>query len=339
MESQSTPFEPVLSRRTVLAATTAAAATALIPAFASAQSAPGTSNARTTTTPRVTLNNGVTMPTLGFGTFGIAPEQAAQAVSTAIGTGFRLIDTAANYSNEAEVGEGIIRSGVARDELFVTTKLWIEQFGYDEALRAFDVSMGKLKLDYLDLYLLHWPVPSEFEKTIAAYKALEKLHADGRIRAIGVSNFNPGHLDTLRARTTIVPAVNQIEINPLFSQQNLRAENARRGIVTESWSPLGGARKVARMLQIPQIVDVAKRHGKLPVQVVIRWHLQNGLVVIPRSTNAQHIAQDFDVFDFELSDADMATIDSINLNERGGPDPETFDVAAFRELVARGGRR
>lgn len=288
-------------------------------------------------TPRVTLNNGVTMPVLGFGTFAIAPARAAEAVHTAITTGYRLIDTAANYGNEREVGEGIARSGVARADLFVTTKLWMADFGYDQALRAFDASMGKLGLDHLDLYLLHWPVPREFERTRAAYKAAETLLADGRVRAIGVSNFNPGHLQALLDRASVVPAVNQIELNPLFSQPVLREANARHGIVTESWSPIGGGRNVARILQDPRIGAVATRYGKTPVQAVLRWHLQHGLVAIPRSVNPEHIAENFDVFDFELSGADMAALDALDTDERGGPDPETFDLEAYKALIA--GRR
>ena len=219
----------------------------------------------------------------------------------------------------------------------MTTKLWIADFGYDQALRAFETSMGKLGLDYLDLYLLHWPVPKEFEKTLVSYKAAEKLLADGRVRAIGVSNFNPNHLQTLLERTSVVPVVNQIELNPLFSQNALRDVNAQRGIVTESWSPIGGGKNVARVLQNPQIRALATQHGKTPVQVVLRWHLQHGLVAIPRSVNPQHIAENFDIFDFELSSTDMATIDALNLNERVGPDPGTFDLAAFEALVASRG--
>jgi len=287
--------------------------------------------------PRIKLNNGVTMPTLGFGTFAIAPAQAAEAVHTAITTGYRLIDTAANYRNEKEVGEGVARSGVARADLFVTTKLWIADFGYDQALRAFDTSMGKLGLDYLDLYLLHWPVPKEFEQTLAAYKAAEKLLADGRVRAIGVSNFNPNHLQALLERTSVVPAVNQIELNPLFSQWATREANARHGIVTESWSPIGGGKNVARVLQNPRVGALATQHCKTPVQVALRWHLQHGLVAIPRSVNPKHIAENLDVFDFELSSTDMAALDALNTNERVGPDPETFDLEAYKSLIASRG--
>jgi diketogulonate reductase-like aldo/keto reductase len=284
--------------------------------------------------PRIELNNGISMPALGFGTFAIPSTQAAEAVRTALMTGYRLIDTAASYNNETEVGQGILRSGIAREDLFVTTKLRIADFGYDEALRAFDTSIGKLGLDYLDLYLLHWPVPTEFEQTLAAYEAAEKLLADGHVRAIGVSNFNARHLDALLARSHVVPAVNQIELNPLFSQRALRDANALHGIVTESWSPIGGEKNVSRVLQNAHIVELATKHKKTAVQIVLRWHLQQGLVVIPRSINPKHIAGNFDVFDFELSSTDMAAINALNVDERGGPDPETFDLATYNALVA-----
>ncbi|MGA1810651.1 MULTISPECIES: aldo/keto reductase [Sphingobium] len=319
------------TRRSFLAAATAAS---LTPAILSAQARHGQSQGANGTVPLVTLNNGVKMPILGFGTFHVKPVEAAQMVQTAMGAGFRLIDTAKNYGNEAEVGDGIARSGVARNELFITTKLWIEDFGYDQAMRAFDLSISKLKLDYLDLYLLHWPVPMDFGKTIAAYKALEKLNADGCIRAIGVSNFNENHLDNLKAATSVVPAVNQIEINPSLSQQPMRAANARRGIATESWSPLGGEKNVGRHIANSTIREIATKHGKSPVQVIIRWHIERGLIVIPRSTNPSHIAENFDVLDFTLSESELASIDRINVNERSGPNPDTFDVEAYRKLIA-----
>lgn len=294
------------TRRTVLAG---AAAACLAPTFASAhaQGVPQAggratnSNQAAARVPGKTLNNGVVMPQLGYGTWSIAAERADWAVESAITTGFRSIDTATNYSNEAGVGDDIIASGVPRDQLFVTTKLWIEDFGHDEALRAFDRSMADLKLDYLDLYLLHWPVPGEFDRTIAAYKAVEQLHAQGRIRAIGVSNFNPNHLDRLMTEATILPAVNQIEINPHMTQTADRAENARRGIATESWSPLGSHRNVGRILANPAIVAIASAHEKSPAQVAIRWQLQHDLIIIPRSTNPAHMAENIDVFDFELT--------------------------------------
>ncbi|HEV2543050.1 MAG TPA: aldo/keto reductase [Methylobacterium sp.] len=285
--------------------------------------------------PTLKLNTGAEIPQLGFGTFAIKPPDAAAAVHTALTTGYRLIDTAKNYANEKEVGEGIARAGLPRGDLFVTTKLWIEDFGYDNAMRAFDASLSKLGLDYLDLYLLHWPVPMDFEPTVAAYKAVEKIKADGRARAIGVSNFKPDHLRNLLDRTSVVPAVNQIELNPLFNQAALREANARHGIVTESWSPIGGGKNVMHLLTNRQVGAIATKHGKTPVQVVLRWHLQHGLVAIPRSTNPKHIAENFDVFGFELAPADMAALDGLETGERGGPDPDTFDLAAFKELVAQ----
>ncbi len=276
-------------------------------------------------TPRTKLNTGAEMPMLGFGTFAIKPEEAADAVHRALTAGYRLVDTAANYANE-EVGEDIARAGVPRGELFVTTKLWIADFGYDAAMRAFDASLSKLGLDHLDLYLLHWPVPMDFEPTVAAYKAVEKIKADGRARAIGVSNFEPDHLQALLDRTGVVPAVNQVELNPLFSQRALREANARHGIAAESWSPLGGGRNAKRLLQDQRVGAIAAKHAKTPAQVVLRWHLQHGLIAIPRSTNPKHIAENFDIFGFELSAADMTTLDGLETGERGSPDPHAFDL-------------
>ncbi|GGE02344.1 oxidoreductase [Aureimonas endophytica] len=296
-----------------------------------------------TRSPELTLNGGVRMPQIGLGVYLSPPEETGAAVRKAIGTGYRLIDTAAAYGNEQQVGEGIAQSGIARDELFVTTKLWISDYGYDPALRAFDVSMGKLGLETLDLYLLHWPTPSNFDATVAAYKAAERLLADGRVRAIGVCNFNPDHLDMLAERTEVVPAVNQVELHPLFRQSEVREANARRGIVTQAWSPIGGVytnhpsdpEAVTRLLEHPVIVGIGEVHGRKPAQVVLRWHLQHGHSAIPKSVHAARIAENFDVFGFELSEADMAAIDGLGDGARGGPDPDAFDLDFLKRRAER----
>jgi diketogulonate reductase-like aldo/keto reductase len=219
--------------------------------------------------------------------------------------------------------------------VFVTTKLWLSDYGYDQALRAFDASMGRLGLDYLDLYLLHWPAPSTFEATVAAYRAAERLLAEKRVRAIGVCNFHPRHLDDLRAKTEVVPAVNQVELHPLFSQRAVREANARHGIVTQSWSPIGGVftnhpkdpKAVTHLLAHTGLVNLAEKYRKTPAQVVLRWHVQHGLSVIPKSVHPHRIAENIDIFDFELTDEDMAAIDALDAGARGGPDPDVFDLA------------
>lgn len=293
--------------------------------------------------PLTRLNNGVEMPVLGVGCFNLPTIQTADVISFALSNGYRLVDTAANYGNEKEVGEGIARSGVPRSELFITTKLWIENFGYDEALRAFDASLEKLGLDYLDLYLLHWPVPTDFEKTIAAYKALEKLYAEKRIRAIGVSNFNPEHLQALAGRTEIVPVLNQIELHPFLTQRANREINERRGIKTESWSPIGGGfinlpkdpTKIIRLLEERTIVELGQKYRKMPAQIVLRWHIQHGFVAIPKSQHYERLLANIDIFNFELSTEEMTAIDGLNRDLRSGPDPKTFDVPAFRAILER----
>ncbi|MBV6756716.1 aldo/keto reductase [Rhodococcus opacus] len=282
-----------------------------------------------------TLNNGVDMPLLGLGTYLAVPEDTSSAVSTAIDAGFRLIDTAAVYDNEREVGAGIAESGIDRRDLFVTTKLWTTDYGSDSALRAFDDSLAKLGLDYVDLYLLHWPVPSSFEATVASYQAIEKIHADGRARAIGVSNFTPEHLDDLIARTNIVPAVNQVELHPYFTQDAVREANRKHHIVTQAWSPIGGVniRKAAEpssaraILTHPVVLDIAVTHGKTPAQVVLRWHIENGISAIPKSVHPERIRENFDVWDFTLSADEISAIDVIDTGIRGGSDPDTFGRA------------
>jgi diketogulonate reductase-like aldo/keto reductase len=289
-----------------------------------------------TQNPTITLNNGVEMPALGLGVFLAPPTETADAVETALSTGYRLVDTAAAYNNERQVGEGIRRSGIDRDEIFVTTKLWVADYGYELALDAFDASLRRLGLDYIDLYLLHWPVPSDFESTVDAYKAVEKLLADERARAIGVSNFQPQHIDGLLARTDVVPAVNQIELHPYFTEEALRAIDQRHGILTQSWAPIGGvyARNqssgvTTKPLENPTIVDLAAKHGKTPAQIIVRWHLDLGLSAIPKSVTPSRIVENFDVFDFELAADEIAAIDGLDTGVRAGSDPETFNKDSY----------
>ncbi|MGW5927485.1 aldo/keto reductase [Streptomyces anulatus] len=272
------------------------------------------------TVPTVTLNSGVTIPQLGFGVFQVPDDETTAAVSAALEAGYRSIDTAAIYGNEVGVGRALAASGIPREELFVTTKLWNADQGYDATLAAFDASLAKLGLDYVDLYLIHWPTPAH-DLYPESWRALEKLAADGRIRAAGVSNFQPAHLRRLLETGTLVPAVNQIELHPGLQQAELRAFHAEHGIATEAWSPLAqGA-----LLKEKALVSIAERHGKSPAQVVLRWHLQLGNVVIPKSVTPERIRQNIDVFDFELSAADMDAVAALDRGMRTGPDPDTLN--------------
>ncbi|MFF3574596.1 aldo/keto reductase [Nocardia jiangxiensis] len=278
------------------------------------------------TTPNLTLNNGVTMPALGFGVFQTAPDETVAAVQAALTTGYRHIDTAAVYGNEREVGEAVRRSGLDRDELFLETKIWITDFGYEQTLHGFDKSAGKLGVEQIDLLILHQAVPGEFERTIQAYKALEKLYADGRVRAIGVSNFMPDHIIRLLAATEVVPAVNQIEVHPYFRQSDLLAVDSEHGILNQAWSPIGGITFYrggphGSTLEDPVIAEIAAAHGKSPAQVMLRWHLQQNRQAIPKSVRPARIAENFDIFDFELTAAQLAAIDALDTGVRGGPDP------------------
>ncbi|MFI5808322.1 aldo/keto reductase [Streptomyces sp. NPDC051561] len=270
--------------------------------------------------PSLTLNNGVEMPQLGFGVWQVPDDEATAAVSTALEAGYRSIDTAAIYGNEEGTGRALASSGIARDELFVTTKLWNDKQGYDSTLRAFDESIGKLGLDYVDLYLIHWPVAGQ-GTFVDTFKAFEKILADGRAKAIGVSNFLPEHLETLLAETSVVPAVNQIELHPQLQQADSRALHVKHGIATEAWSPLGQGKG---LLEVPTVVAVARKHGKTPAQAVLRWHLQLGNVVIPKSVTPSRIAENIDVFDFELDADDMAAFAALDEGKRLGPDPAVF---------------
>ncbi|MEU5016904.1 aldo/keto reductase [Streptomyces angustmyceticus] len=273
--------------------------------------------------PSITLNNGVTMPQLGFGVWQVENDEAFTTVGQALDAGYRSIDTAAIYGNEEGTGKALAASGIPRDELFVTTKLWNAEQGHDSTLRAFDASLAKLGLEYVDLYLIHWPLPSK-DLYVETYRAFEKIYAEGRAKAIGVSNFLPGHLERLMGETSVVPAVNQIELHPQLSQAESRAFHARHNIVTEAWSPLGQGRG---LLENPAIAELAAKHGRTPAQVVLRWHLQLGNVVIPKSVTPSRIAENIDVFGFELDDEDLATLARLDTGTRLGPDPATFDVA------------
>ena len=286
------------------------------------------------------LNNGVTMPALGLGVFQSPPEETTAAVQTALEAGYRHIDTAAAYGNEREVGEGIRRSGLDRADVFIETKVWVSDFGYDQALHAWDKAVGKLRVEQLDLLILHQPAPDRFEQTIAAYKALETLLADGRVRAIGVSNFLPHHLDRLLAETDVVPAVNQIELHPYFAQRDVQAADAAHGILTQAWSPIGGitfypgwGENRKNVMRDPAIAAVAQAHGKTPAQVMLRWHLQQGRSAIPKSTNPARIAENFDVFGFELSAAELAAIDALDTGVRSGPDPDVARPERFALVI------
>jgi diketogulonate reductase-like aldo/keto reductase len=292
---------------------------------------------KTRTSPRVTLNNGVPMPAIGLGVFQTPPEQTVTAVESALAQGYRLIDTAAAYLNERQVGDGMRRSGIARHDVFLETKVWISDYGYDATRHAFDKSAGKLGVDRIDLLLLHQPLPSRFDLTLDAYRALETLLADGKVRAIGVSNFMPAHLERLLAHAAVVPAVNQIEVHPYFQQTALQRLHTEHGILTQAWSPIGGITSYRggekRTFDDPTLQAIARQHGKSAAQVMLRWHLQGGRSAIPKSTQSTRIAENFDVFDFDLSADDMAAIDALDTGVRGGPDPDAITLETFgREI-------
>lgn len=287
--------------------------------------------------PLLTLNNGVRMPAVGLGVFQSPPDQTAIAVESALAEGYGLIDTAAAYGNERQVGEGIRRAGIRRDDVFIETKVWISDYGFEATLHAFDKSAGKLGVDYLDLLLLHQPLPSRFDLTLDAYRALEKLLADGKVRAIGVSNFMPAHLERLLADASVVPAVNQIEVHPYFQQTMLQRLHAEYGILTQAWSPIGGITayggKDKRTFDDPTLRAIAGLYGKSAAQVMLRWHLQAGRSAIPKSTTAARIAENFDLFDFELSADQMTAIDGLDAGVRGGPDPESITLDTYGRAI------
>jgi 2,5-diketo-D-gluconate reductase A len=269
--------------------------------------------------PAVPLGDSGTIPQLGFGVFQVPPRETATAVASALDAGYRHIDTAAAYRNERGVGEAVRDSGLPREEVFVTTKCWNDDQGYEQALRAFEGSAERLDLGAVDLYLIHWPVPAH-DLYVDTWRAFVELRAQGRVRSIGVSNFQPAHLRRAIDETGVTPAINQIELHPYFQQAELRRVHAELGIVTEAWSPLAqGA-----VLDDPAIVAIAEAHGKTPGQVVIRWHLQLGNVVIPKSVTPARIAENYDVFGFELDASEMEAIEDLDAGRRIGPDPDVF---------------
>ncbi|MFI6673380.1 aldo/keto reductase [Kribbella sp. NPDC050470] len=268
------------------------------------------------------LNNGVEMPQLGYGVFQIPNDETATAVTAALEAGYRSIDTAAAYQNEAGVGQALADSGIERGELFVTTKLWNADQGYERTLRAFDRSLSLLGLDYLDLYLIHWPTPAR-DLYVDSWRAMEKLYDEGRVRAIGVSNFQPEHLDRLAKSADIAPAVNQVELHPYLQQADVRTYHNDFGIRTEAWSPLA---KGGSLLTEPAIEALAKEHDRTPAQIVLRWHLQLGDIVIPKSVTPARIAENLDVFGFTLTDDDLGSLATLDRNERTGPHPDEFNA-------------
>jgi len=287
--------------------------------------------------PVIQLNNGVALPALGFGVFQTPADVTQASVEEALRVGYRMVDTAASYLNEPEVGAAIAASGVPRSDLFVQTKVWVSNYSYDGALHAFDVSSRKLGVDYIDLYMLHQPLPQDFDATVAAYQALERLLDEGCARAIGVSNLSIEHLAVFIPRVDIVPAVNQIEVHPYYNQPDLRREHARLGIATQAWSPLGGVYvyrpgdpgDAKNVLNDPAITGVAERYGKTPAQVVLRWHIDGGRSAIPKSVKPNRIAENLDVFDFALKADEVAAIDGLNTGVRGGPNQDAIDFRTF----------
>ena len=273
------------------------------------------------TVPTIRLNNGVEIPQLGFGVSQVPPEDTADAVSTALEIGYRHIDTAEMYGNEKGVGEAVARSGIDRGEVFVTSKLNNGFHRRDDALRAFDQSLGDLGFEYLDLFLVHWPLPGIDVDYVETWKAMEEIYASGRCRAIGVSNFQAHHLRRLFSETDVRPAVNQIEVHPYLAQEELRAFDADHEIVTEAWSPIAQG----KVLDDPAITEVAQAVGRTPAQVVLRWHVQRGDVVFPKSVSRERMQENFALFDFDLDEGQMATLTALDRGERTGPDPDTFN--------------
>jgi 2,5-diketo-D-gluconate reductase A len=270
--------------------------------------------------PSIPLNNGVAVPQFGFGVFQVRPGETAQVVGAALAAGYRHIDTAQMYRNEEGVGRAVAESGLPRGEVFITTKLNNDRHGRDEAGRALDESLRRLGTDYVDLYLIHWPRPAA-DRYVKTWKGFEKLLADGRARAIGVSNFTVRHLTRLAEETDTVPAVNQVELHPRLAQAELREYHEAHGIATEAWSPLA---KGGELLRDPTLLDLARAHGRTPAQVVLRWHVQLGNIVFPKSTRPERMRENIDIFDFELAAQEMAAVDALNTGERTGPDPDRF---------------
>ncbi len=270
------------------------------------------------TVPDLLLNNGVTIPQVGFGVWRVPDEQSQQVVSAALEAGYRHIDTARLYGNERGVGAAVRASGLDRDRVFVTSKVWNDDHGYDATLRAFDASLTRLGFDVLDLYLIHWPLPSR-GTAAETWRALERLYLDGRVRAIGVSNFQPDHLRRLVDGAAVVPAVNQVELHPYLQQAELRRLGTELGVLTEAWSPIA---KGGELLADPVVTRLADKHGVSPAQVVLRWHVQQGTVVIPKSVTPERIRSNLDLFGFELDETDLVAVESLDRDGRIGPDPD-----------------
>jgi 2,5-diketo-D-gluconate reductase A len=271
--------------------------------------------------PVIDLNNGVSIPQLGFGVYQVEPDQTKEATLAAFEVGYRHIDTAQMYGNEKQVGQAIAESGIARDEIFVTTKLNNGFHAHDDALAAFDASLERLGLEKVDLFLIHWPLPGIDVDFMETWGAFEEIYASGRARSIGVSNFQANHLRRLIQESNVVPAVNQIEVHPYFTQDALRAVNAEHGVATEAWSPIAQG----QVLDNPALAGVADAHGKTPAQVVLRWHIQRGDIVFPKSVTRSRVEENFDIFDFELDESQMGVISALNEDRRIGPDPDTFN--------------
>ena len=273
------------------------------------------------TVPTIALNNGIDIPQLGFGVFQIDPDETKAATLTALEVGYRHIDTAQMYGNEQGVGEAVKESGLARDEVFVTSKLNNGFHAHDDALEAFDKSLERLGFEQIDLFLIHWPLPGIDVDFVETWKALEEIYASGRARSIGVSNFQPKHIRRLVQEADVVPAVNQIEVHPYLTQDELRAVNAEHGIATEAWSPIAQG----LVLDNPVIKGIAMEHDKTPAQVVLRWHVQRGDIVFPKSVTRSRVEENFDIFDFELSGSEVGFINALNKDERTGPNPDEFN--------------
>ncbi|MBT2501710.1 aldo/keto reductase [Curtobacterium sp. ISL-83] len=286
-------------------------------------------------TDMVTFNNGVTMPAIGLGVFQTPPDETIQAVQTALEVGYRHVDTAAAYGNEREVGEGLRRSGVPRSDVFIETKVWVTDYGYDQTLHAFEKSAKKLGVEQIDLLLLHQAYPKTFDRTIESYKALEKLLADGVVRSIGVSNVTPTYLERLLSETSVVPAVNQIELHPYNTRVPEVTANTQHGIITQAWSPIGGIRHYngdeKTPLTDPTIVAIAERHGKTSAQVMLRWHIQEGRSAIPKSVRRERIIENLNVFDFTMTDEELRSIDRLHVG--GTIDIDTIDFGSFDIVI------
>ena len=275
-----------------------------------------------TTVPEIMLNNGRSIPQLGFGVFLVKPEQTVETVSTALDVGYRHIDTAEMYGNEKEVGEAVRKSGLDRGDVFVTSKLSNAAHRPDDARRAFDESLAALGFDYLDLFLIHWPLPTRYDGDfVSTWRVLEEFYREGRARSVGVSNFTPHHLRRLHAEAEITPAVNQIEVHPYLTQDDVRAFCAGHQIAVEGWSPIGRG----KVLDDPEILTIAGRLGRTPAQVVLRWHIERGDIIFPKSVTPERIRENFGIFDFELTGEDVEVITALNRNQRFGGDPDTVD--------------